>query len=47
MRTGPEGEKIGDYLSAREELIRTYKEQGRRSEIQTALKELYDKKYTG
>ena len=37
---------IGDYLSAREELIRTYKEQGRRSEIQTALKELYDKKYT-
>ncbi len=46
MRTGPEGEKIGDYLSAREELIRTYKEQGRRSEIQTALKELYDKKYT-
>ena len=37
---------IGDYLSARDELIRTYKEQGRRSEIQTALKELYDKKYT-
>lgn len=36
---------IGDYLSAREELISTYKEQGRRSEIQTALKELYDKKY--
>ena len=46
MKTGPEGEKIGDYLSAREELIRTYKEQGRRSEIQTALKEHYDKKYT-
>ena len=36
---------IGDYLSARDELIRTYKEQGRRSEIQKALKELYDKKY--
>ncbi|OON85711.1 RNA-splicing ligase RtcB [Oribacterium sp. C9] len=36
---------IGDYLSAREELIRTYKEQGRRSEIQTALKELYNRKY--
>ena len=36
---------IGDYLTAREELIRTYKEQGRRSEIQTALKELYNRKY--
>ncbi len=36
---------IGDYLEAREELIRTYKEQGRRTEIQAALKELYDKKY--
>lgn len=36
---------IGEYLEAREELIKTYKEQGRRSEIQTALKELYDKKY--
>ncbi len=36
---------IGEYLEAREELIRTYKEQGRRSEIQTALKELYEKKY--
>ncbi len=31
---------IGDYLEAREELIRTYKEQGRRSEIQTALDSL-------
>ncbi|MCR5635125.1 MAG: RtcB family protein [Lachnospiraceae bacterium] len=36
---------IGEYLEAREELIKTYKEQGRRSEIQTALKELYEKKY--
>ena len=36
---------IGDYLEAREELIRTYKEQGRRSEIQAALKELFDRKY--
>ncbi|HJA67764.1 MAG TPA: RtcB family protein [Candidatus Mediterraneibacter cottocaccae] len=31
---------IGEYLEAREELIRTYKEQGRRKEIQNALKEL-------
>lgn len=31
---------IGDYLEAREELIRTYKEQGRRNEIQTALDSL-------
>ncbi len=29
-----------DYFPKREELIRTYKEQGRRSEIQNALKEL-------
>ncbi len=36
---------IGEYLEAREELIKIYKEQGRRSEIQTALKELYEKKY--
>ena len=36
---------IGEYLEAREEIIRTYKEQGKRKEIQTALKELYDKKY--
>ena len=36
---------IGEYLEAREELIKTYKEQGRRTEIQAALKELYDKKY--
>lgn len=36
---------IGVYLEAREELIRTYKEQGRRSEIQDALKELYKKRY--
>ena len=36
---------IGEYLEAREELIKTYKEQGRRTEIQAALKELYNKKY--
>jgi RNA-splicing ligase RtcB len=36
---------IGDYLEAREQLIKEYKEQGRRTEIQAALKELYDKKY--
>ena len=37
---------IGEYLEAREEIIRTYKEQGRRSEIQDALKELKWKKET-
>ena len=31
---------IGEYLDAREEIIRTYKEQGRRSEIEQALKAL-------
>jgi len=31
---------IEPYLEAREELIRTYKEQGRRSEIEAALKQL-------
>jgi RNA-splicing ligase RtcB len=36
---------IGEYLEAREELIRTYKEQGRRTEIQAALKQLYREKY--
>jgi RNA-splicing ligase RtcB len=36
---------IGEYFDARDELIRTYKEQGRRSEIQAALKELYNLKY--
>jgi len=36
---------IGEYLEAREEIIKTYKEQGRRSEIQSALKELYNKKF--
>ena len=30
----------GEYLEKREEIIRTYKEQGRRAEIQQALKEL-------
>jgi tRNA-splicing ligase RtcB len=30
----------GEYFEKREEIIRTYKEQGRRSEIQEALKEL-------
>ncbi len=36
---------IGEYLEAREEIIKTYKGQGRRTEIQAALKELYNKKY--
>ncbi len=36
---------IGEYFEARDELIRTYKEQGRRSEIQSALKELYNLKF--
>ena len=31
---------IGEYLEARDEIIRTYKEQGRRTEIQAALKQL-------
>lgn len=35
---------IGEYLEAREEIIRTYKEEGRKKEIQAALKELEWKK---
>lgn len=31
---------IGSYLEARDEIIRTYKEQGKRSEIQAALEQL-------
>ncbi|MBR1853651.1 MAG: RtcB family protein [Lachnospiraceae bacterium] len=31
---------IGEYLEARDEIIRTYKEQGRRAEIQEALQKL-------
>lgn len=31
---------IGEYLEAKEEIIRSYKEQGRKSEIQDALKKL-------
>ena len=31
----------GDYLEKRDELIRTYKEQGRKSEIQEAVKQLH------
>lgn len=31
----------GDYLEKRDEIIRTYKEQGRKNEIQAALKELH------
>lgn len=31
----------GDYLEKRDEIIRTYKEQGRRKEIQEALKQLH------
>lgn len=38
---------IGTYLDAREEIIRTFKEQGRRSEIQAALQQLkWDKENT-
>lgn len=35
----------GQYLEKREEIIRTYKEQGRREEIQEALKQLHFKVY--
>ena len=38
---------IEDYLKQRDEIIRTYKEQGRRSEIQAALKEISWKKANG
>ena len=31
----------GDYLEKRDEIIRSYKEQGRKSEIQSALKDLH------
>lgn len=36
-----------DYFEQREEIIRTYKEQGRRSEIQAALQEIAYKKANG
>ncbi len=36
-----------DYFKQRDEIIRTYKEQGRRSEIQAALKEIAWKKANG
>ncbi len=36
-----------DYFEQRDKIIRTYKEQGRRSEIQTALKEIAWKKANG
>ena len=36
-----------DYFKERDEIIRTYKEQGRRSEIQVALKEIAKKKANG
>lgn len=36
-----------DYFEQRDEIIRTYKEQGRRSEIQAALKEIACKKANG
>ncbi len=36
-----------DYFAARDEIIRTYKEQGRRNEIQAALKEIAWKKANG
>ncbi len=35
----------GEYFEKRDEIIRTYKEQGRRSEIQAALKELHTQVY--
>ena len=35
----------GDYLEQRDEIIRSYKEQGRRNEIQAALKQLHWKVY--
>lgn len=35
----------GTYFEQRDEIIRTYKEQGRRKEIQEALKELYSQVY--
>ena len=35
----------GEYLEKREEIIRTYKEQGRREEIQEVLKQLHFKVY--
>lgn len=35
----------GDYLEKRDEIIRTYKEQGRRNEIQEALKQLHFQVY--
>lgn len=37
----------GTYFEQRDEIIRTYKEQGRRKEIQEALKELYSQVYEG
>ena len=38
---------IGEYLAARDEIIRTYKEQGRKSEIQNALSQLkWEKKHS-
>lgn len=38
---------IGEYLDARDELIKTYKEQGRRNEIQEALAQLKWERYNG
>lgn len=37
----------GEYFEKRDKIIRTYKEQGRKSEIQAALKELYFQVYEG
>lgn len=37
----------GEYLEKRDEIIRTYKEQGRRTEIQEALKQLHWQVYEG
>ena len=37
----------GDYLEKRDEIISTYKEQGRKNEIQEALKQLHSQVYMG
>lgn len=36
-----------EYLAKKEEIIRTYKEQGRKTEIQDAIKELYHQMFLG
>lgn len=41
------GRGYGEYFEKRDEIIRTYKEQGRRKEIQAALKKLHFEVYEG